>query len=286
MKYQYLFFISLNIFPLLNYIWLILSGYQTGKGYPLIYALSVIISLYCFWTALKFLLKEQKLNANVISLEKSKEFYTRQSGQIRELEEKTQAVQKEFQFQLKNLNTYIANGEYSNARQYLKQISSFHQSRQLPVYCSNTFVNAILQSKKYEADKYHIHTDFHIHLSKLDEDLDRINEADLCSLLFNLLDNAMEACRSANTSSPFFCLEIYRKGDILHLHMVNSKNRSVVFNRKTTKADSSTHGFGILIMEDIAQKYNGYCLWEDKKETFCSSIILNLPSSHQEEKNI
>lgn len=286
MKYQYLFFISLNIFPLLNYVWLIFSDHQTDSGFSLIYSLSVIISLYCFWAALKLLLKEQTLHANVISLKKSRDFYTQQSRQIRELEEKTQNIRKDFELQLKTLVSCIATGEYSNARQYLQQISSFHQSRQLPVYCSNTFINAILQAKKSEADKYQIHTDFHIHLSKLDEDLDRINEADLCSLLFNLLDNAMEACRSANTSSPFFCLEIYRKGDILHLHMVNSKNRSVVFNRKTTKADSSTHGFGILIMEDIAQKYNGYCLWEDKKETFCSSIILNLPSSHQEEKNI
>lgn len=286
MKYQYLFFISLNIFPLLNYVWLIFSDHQTDSGFSLIYSLSVIISLYCFWTALKLLLKEQTLHANVISLKKSRDFYTQQSRQIRELEEKTQNIWKDFELQLKTLDSCIAAGEYSNARQYLQQISSFHQSRQLPVYCSNTFINAILQAKKSEADKYQIHTDFHIRLPRLDGNLNRLNETDLCSLLFNLLDNAMEACRSADTPSPFFSLKIYGKGDILHLHMINSKNSSVVFNRKTTKADACTHGFGIIIMEEIAKKYNGYCLWEDKKETFCSGIILNLASSHQEEKTI
>lgn len=284
MKYQYLFFISLNIFPLLNYLYLFVFQ-DVKSGFIFVYSLSVIISLYCFWIALKLFLKEQALNASILSLEKSRQFYTQQAEQLHELEEKTRTIQENFQHQLNVLASNIVQGNYREANAYLQKISASHKSSQLPVYCSNTLINAILQAKKTEAEKYNIHTDFHIEFPELIRDLSGLGETDLCSLLFNLLDNAMEACQASETASPFFKLTIYSRGNILHFHMINSKNSSVSFNRRTTKSDSVMHGFGIMIIEEIAKKYNGYCLWEDKKETFCSNIMLNL-SGDQKEGNL
>lgn len=230
-------------------------------------------------------MKEQELNANILSLEKSKQFYSQQTEQLHELEEKTRTIQENFQHQLDILASNIVHGNYREAKTYLQKISASHKSNQLPVYCSNTLINAILQAKKAEAEKYSIHADFHIAFPEFTRDMSGLSETDLCSLLFNLLDNAMEACRASETDSPFFKLTIYSKGTILHFHMINSKNGSVSFNRLTTKPDSVMHGFGIMIIEEIAQKYNGYCLWEDKKGTFYSSIMLNL-SGKQKEGNV
>ncbi len=288
MKYQYLFFISLNIFPLLNYIWMLFSDRYTeftDRGFPFIYSLSIIISLFCFCAAIDLLLKEQTLNANVMSLKKSREFYAQHARQLQELEKRNKSIQRTFQLQLNTLHSCISSKQYDHVREYLQQFSAYHQNKQLPVYCADSFINAILQTKKAEADHYNIHTNFHIQLSAAAKELEGLNETDLCSLLFNLLDNAVEACRIADTPAPFFELSIYRKGDILHFHMINSKNKSVIFNRKTTKKDSQIHGFGIMIIEEIAKKYNGYCLWEDKKDTFASSIMLTLARKHKEEEN-
>ncbi|WP_435376570.1 GHKL domain-containing protein [Blautia aquisgranensis] len=36
------------------------------------------------------------------------------------------------------------------------------------------------------------------------------------------------------------------------------------FNRKTSKANSWSHGFGLAIIEEIASRYDGSCQWLDK----------------------
>ena len=73
----------------------------------------------------------------------------------------------------------------------------------LPVYCADSFINAILQTKRQKQItiiSIQISTSS---FSAAAKELEGLNETDLCSLLFNLLDNAVEACRIADTPAPF-----------------------------------------------------------------------------------
>ena len=45
-------------------------------------------------------------------------------------------------------------------------------------------------------------------------------------------------------------------------------------NMETTKVDKSNHGRGTKIIKNIASKYKGVCIYEDKGDIFVVAIML------------
>ena len=87
---------------------------------------------------------------------------------------------------------------------------------------------------------------------------DGIDNIDLCTILANALDNALEASKPienaiinvrAAVNSAVFMLTVSNPT----LQPVEIKNNRV----KTTKADSVNHGLGIGSIKNAAKKYNG-----------------------------
>lgn len=93
------------------------------------------------------------------------------------------------------------------------------------------------------------------------EKLDFLQNADLCSLFGNALDNAIESVRQVeNPEKRIMSMNIYGKGNMLNIHIDNYHNGTVrLINGLpvTTKADKRFHGFGIKSIQMIVEKYGG-----------------------------
>ena len=74
------------------------------------------------------------------------------------------------------------------------------------IYCKNFAVNAILNYYGEEALKYYIDYDV---VCNLDETLP-VSEAELCALIGNLIENAVECCKNI-TGKNCFCYSLRRK---------------------------------------------------------------------------
>lgn len=100
-----------------------------------------------------------------------------------------------------------------------------------------------------------------------------INDIDLCALLANLLDNAMEACEEIKDKKAWINLKILRKNDLLLIQLENSLSTDKL-NKKnffiTEKADKKLHGIGMKSIEKVIEKYNGCMEYtvSDKLEIF------------------
>ena len=103
-----------------------------------------------------------------------------------------------------------------------------------------------------------------------------INTTDLSSIFFNLLDNAIEACSASGNPDPEIRLSANISNGFLTVYMHNTKNPMQTFTHKTTKSEPGSHGYGLSIIEDICQRYNGSYQWIDHNNTFDSIVLLQI----------
>ena len=82
-----------------------------------------------------------------------------------------------------------------------------------------------------------------------------IADTDLASLLGNALDNAIEGVQ--NAAGKKITLRCRMDKGLLMLRLENPAGEEISPDLSTTKADKSSHGFGIHGMREIAERYGG-----------------------------
>ena len=106
-------------------------------------------------------------------------------------------------------------------------------------------------------------------------------EIDLCSLLMNLLDNAIEACEG--TDKKNVRLGIVADQGALVVTVVNPATRRPRFSEEgalvTTKHDKENHGLGTSIVRSVAEKYDGAADFSYEEGEFTARVMLALPDA-------
>ena len=133
-------------------------------------------------------------------------------------------------------------------------------------------MQAILEGKQLRAKQEHIQVSYEILLPEKIS----IDTTDLSSIFFNLLDNAIEACNASGNPDPEIRLSANISNGFLTIYMHNTKNPLQSFTHKTTKSEPGSHGYGLSIIEDICQRYNGSYQWIDHNDTFDSIVLLQI----------
>jgi len=149
-------------------------------------------------------------------------------------------------------------------------------------YCNNPILNTILAIKIAEAQKYHIKVEIEIdnsiHFS--------MKEIDICNLFTNLLDNSIEASRELENRYIKIC--VYKKLDYLVIKCENTYNHIIKKdkngNLKSTKKEYRKHGYGMKIIEDTVDKYNGELNIQIKEDRFIVMIVF-LEKEQKNDKN-
>ena len=103
-------------------------------------------------------------------------------------------------------------------------------------------------------------------------------EQDLCILLGNLLDNAIEATENIEEKSRELLLKLRGQGNLLHIYM---ENRYKISPRKTeTRFLSAKRGFqaeghGTEIVRDVVARHQGKIeLYYDKEKFYVKALLV------------
>lgn len=242
--------------------------------FQLIYALSQSAIYFIFFLALREIMKTSHLSSQSESLKRELELQEKQANDLAVIRENSQLFQNEITRELNSIRTLLAQNQFELAGAKLQDLTThFNTIRPRPI-CSDILLNAILQSKHDVASKMNITVNYHI---LLPENLNFVATV-LSSIFFNLLDNGIEACMRSNTNSPFLTLVVKSQANFLHIKMENSKNPAERFDRTTKKSDSSLHGYGLAIIEDIISTHDGLCKWIDNGNTFQSILMIRTDS--------
>lgn len=280
-KYRLFFLIILLMFPVTSWILIFLCMILNWQFISSIYlfvgiflTLILLLCLILLILALKKLSAELLLAREVKLLEQHTSIAELQHKELESLNLDAKERQQTFIRHLIELDVLIRAQDYKTARKRIHEITDSDLRKGTDVYCSDFFINTILQIKMNEAQEHNIRTDCHITLPPL-KDNSNLNYLELSSLFFNLLDNAIESCIRSGSNDPFLTLEISWHKKILQIHMENTKDSMIQFDGSTTKEDKESHGFGLKIIEEIIREHDGICRWTDRGDTFDSVLLMN-----------
>lgn len=145
----------------------------------------------------------------------------------------------------------LEQGEINGAARYLGEIAASPAMGGRRILCENETANIVLASKAEAMGQAGLTGDFAVSLPR---ELS-IADMDLCALLGNALDNAMEAAVQAEDKRITVRCRV-DKG-LFMLRVENAVGGELRPDLATTKADQSAHGFGLAGMREIAQRCGG-----------------------------
>lgn len=102
--------------------------------------------------------------------------------------------------------------------------------------------------------------------------------SDLCVLIGNAFDNAIEACQKIQSGRKSISLQMSSVNQALFISILNTLPDSSTADSQSGKKDAENHGFGLKSIRYIAEKYNGTVQIQTKGQIFRLEIVLQNPS--------
>lgn len=166
----------------------------------------------------------------------------------------------EYKKNLELMMYYLEKRDYGKLTEYVSGLQKKEEGIGVPFYTVNPLINSIMATRCSRADREGIAC--HLNLLNLPKSL-TIEDGELCSLLTNLLDNAIEgAGRLPGRRERWIKTGMELKGNCFSVLVENSAMEPPADwqergRKRTQKSDSMSHGYGMKIIADIVEAYNG-----------------------------
>lgn len=165
----------------------------------------------------------------------------------------------------------ISIGRTAEAKDYIEKIIDEKINRAAGgIDTGSVVIDAVINNKIAACVKNNIEVK-----CMIDSRLNDVNEMDISILLSNVLENAISGCKGAD--SPEIELIMGTRKTFTYIIVKNSIAESVLIgnpNLETQKEDKSVHGFGIMSIRKVAEKYRGTVEFREENNTFIAEIWL------------
>ena len=173
------------------------------------------------------------------------------------------------------LRNFLIKGNSDEALSYLDELTGSGSTLTVGVWTGDETVDYLISSKKKLAEEKQIAFTIEVEFPRNTN----IKSSDLCAILANLLDNAIEACSKVeNKEKRKMRLLIRRIQQMLVIKIENTYEVMPVEEDgvyKTSKKDGGLHGFGIKSAKAAAAKYDGVLNSSFKGDLFTSVVTLS-----------
>ncbi len=173
---------------------------------------------------------------------------------------------------LQCISELVSKGDVVQAKTY---ISDMLENKLNFVYqfvsTGNKVLNVIANTKLTECKNENIITNINVSNFNLN-----IDDVDLCIILGNLFDNAIEACRR-NIKDKIICFEISQIKSYVKIVIKNSIEKSVLENNPkliTNKSEGIIHGIGLRSVKETISKHEGMIDFYEKEDFFIVDVWL------------
>ena len=170
------------------------------------------------------------------------------------------------------MKALAAKGDLDGIRAYLDELDTDLNTVDTVIKTGNAMADAILNSKISLAKSKHIPVQADAHIPvKL-----RMSELDLCVILGNLFDNAIEASLALPEDQRLIRVYMDMKGTQLYISFTNftaaAKQQKVGRRFATTKG--AGHGFGLVRIDNIIDRLDGYLSRNSEDGAFTTEILI------------
>ena len=171
--------------------------------------------------------------------------------QLREIDRETRKFRHDLRNHFFVLAGFLQEEKTEQAKKYLEEMTGQFSEVQKVISTGSDIMDAILNDKFRECEEKKI---FMKVAGILYAPL-QISDYDICTILVNAMDNAVEACEQMNNENKWIHVSIGMVQDYLHLVVSNSCEG--VAELKTRKHDRHNHGFGLENLQESVGKNDG-----------------------------
>ena len=246
-----------------------------------IYAISV-----CSYLMLYFYAKAKK---NMLHLQVENKLLEADKERIEGFEmarEEFHLLRHDLYNQMNILQIMLENENYCELQKYFDSMHKnlIHNNEYDYIDCGNHVINSVINMEFLKAKKSNIEMKTNIIVpTELP-----FESSDLCRILVNLIDNAIEASLRMNDERAINC-SILTHGEYLYIGVQNKickdANYDKILSMNTEKEDQANHGFGHRIVKKIAKKYNGHVNYSIENYIFIAEVMLDIKYETEGEVN-
>ena len=176
---------------------------------------------------------------------------------INDIYSEFRSFRHDFKNHLICLRSLLADGDTDKALAYMSDIESISYTEKHRYETGNVIADALLNDKAERAEQYNVKINFSGFIPTMG-----ITDVDICTLMSNSIDNAIEACAkdSSDNMKEVTVTSDFRQGCFFFTvrNPIFEKVRIEKNNKiRTTKEDKIIHGYGLSNIIRVSKKYHG-----------------------------
>jgi signal transduction histidine kinase len=195
-----------------------------------------------------------------------------------ELYDELRKLRHDFHNHILVLNTIADKHKVQDLKEYVNSLGETHQRTSAVTQTGNIAFDSVLNAKIFYAQKKGIDIKLN---AKLPERLP-LNETEIISLIGNLLDNAIEACKRVKQETEGAPVHVsvdisyHGEGDIGIKIENSAPPPKLIKGHYVTSKDARKHGFGMAQIDSIVARYGGRVYRDFADCVFTTTILIPL----------
>lgn len=241
--------------------------------------LEFIIIIFFLFILLFYVAHMHQKNATLLEQRRQLQLEQQQYDLLIESNQILRTWKHDNQNLLRTLQQLISNGEKEKSKKFLADILKDTDTSLSIHYTGITILDTVLSQKRFIIQKQNIQFQQELFLNEnFSVGLDNVQ---LCALLSNILDNAIEACKYVS-EQPFIFLSmkthkanivLYVKNSSDGVYLYDSTSTSTMLKLRSRKQENG-HGIGLERIQQLVQQANGICKITPGQHTFEITILL------------
>ncbi|MBD5538215.1 MAG: GHKL domain-containing protein [Lachnospiraceae bacterium] len=180
---------------------------------------------------------------------------------------------------IQNMKILLAAGNYSELDSYMDELARDLITVDTVIKTGNVMADAVLNAKLYAAKEIQARISVKANIPK---NLP-MSDVELCAILGNLLDNAVESCARIPAEERFIRVFIGVIKGQFYLSVQNAagemKKRGTGY--LSTKRDGEAYGYGLFRIDRIANKYKGFVNRQSETGVFATELTFPIADSEE-----
>jgi len=262
-----------TLFPFLSFILLAFYGvqriYLLSVFIPLVLSIIIIlISYYLIAISIEQTKRHQQLEKQ---LALQRDHYRNLNDSITT----AKATRHDMRHHLVTILEFLSKKDAAAAQEYLNRLCNSYDDSSIPTVCRNQSADALICHYLKLAKQQNINLVTNLHIP----DNLGINDLDLCVIVGNCLENAIEACsKLSNADLRFIDIKITITKGYLVIKIANSFNGLVLHQDDDfiSSKRGTGNGIGLFSVRTLAAKYQGHCFISFDQQVFKVSISLKI----------
>ena len=244
------------------------AGHFFSHGQMLVMYFLGLLSLFCILFSYKKLQQNFRLSTEISLMEQEEHSLNRYVEEAKARYDETKSFRHDIRNHIAVVKNLLQSGKFTEAVSYMEAMDDIAEKMSFPCSTNNPVVDILVGNKLGIAKSMGIDADCSLLLPYPCD----IKDIDICIVLSNALDNAIQAVKSLDAGIEKYIRVSGRiQGDFLMIEVENS------FHGK----DTFKKGTGLSNVKKVAEKYGGAMSIETQENKFVLHVLLIL-SKHPE----